>query len=280
MKEQINQQLLFMVFKYAIYLLLTINLYHFFSDEYGAFALTFAGGYTLSNFFVGYNATIDTLSWLLLLYLFELETSLIEDEKIVGWVKWSMHGVRVICYIFIIAAFYNYIERYYLFATIEPFDVTDVCSLIGTSYTYAFTMDEYIPWTMEICQSVGSEQLVRYIGTNIIATTSQSDMIIRLSIIDIVNSGTWLLVVFMLEFDVWLQLQGKLTPAIMRMSRWIKLILYGTLIMCLMLWLIDGDLLDIGDSFLWLLGFFFIELNLFDWNKETQAENEQIQEVQ
>lgn len=72
MKDRLNPQLLFMVFKYSVYLLLTINLYHFFSEENGAFALTFADGYTLSNIFIDYNATIDTVSWLLLLYLFEL----------------------------------------------------------------------------------------------------------------------------------------------------------------------------------------------------------------
>lgn len=273
MKDRLNPKLLYLAFKYGIYLLLTINLYHFFSDEHGAFALTFADGYTLKNIFVGYNATIDTLAWLILLYLFELETFILDDDVIVGWVKWSMHGVRTVCYFFLFSAFYNYIERYFLFSGIEPFQIDEICSLVGSHYTYAFTMDEYIPWTREICQMHMDEPLMRYMGTDIIAPLSQSDMIIRLAWIDIVNSGTWLLVVFMLEFDVWLQLKGKLTPAILRTSKWIKLVLYGTLFICLGLWLIDGDLLDIGDAFLWLLGFFFIELNLFEWNAETQAES-------
>ncbi len=272
-KDRINPHTLYLVFKYSIYLLLTMNLYHFFSDEHGAFALTFADGYTLKNIFVGYNATIDTLAWLLLLYLFELETFILDDDVIVGWVKWSMHGIRTVCYFFLVSAFYNYIERYFLFTGIEPFQIDDVCTLVGTSYTYAFHMDEYIPWTQEICQMHLGEPLFRYIGTDIIAPMSQSDMIIRLAWIDITNSGTWLIVVLILEIDVWLQIQGKLTPRIMLISKWIKLFLYLTLFACLGLWLIDGDLLDIGDAFLWLLGFFFIELNLFDWNAETTAES-------
>lgn len=264
-----------MCFKYTIYLLLTMDIYHFFVDEYSAFALTFADGYTLPNFLTGYNATIDTVAWVVLLYLFELETSILEDDKIVGWVKWSLHGVRIISYLFIISAFYRYVSRYDLFIAVEPFIMDDLCSLVGIGYTFAVNMDEYIPWTQQICVSVTGEPLLRLTDTDIISTIPQHDTIVRLAIVDIINAGTWLLVVFALEFDVWLQLKGKLTPEIMRISKWIKAILYAVLIGCLVAWAVLGDILDIFDAFLWLLGFFFIELNLFDWNEETSAENEQ-----
>tara|TARA_R110002096_G_scaffold416576_3_gene619604 strand:+ start:47432 stop:48235 length:804 start_codon:yes stop_codon:yes gene_type:complete len=264
-----------MCFKYTIYLLLTMDIYHFFVDEYSAFALTFADGYTLTNFLTGYNATIDTVAWVVLLYLFELETSILEDEKIVGWVKWSLHGVRIISYLFIISAFYRYISRYDLFVGVEPFLMDDLCSLVGSSYTFAVTMDEYIPWTQQICASMTNEPLLRFTDTNIISTIPQHNTIVHLAIIDIINAGTWLLVVLALEFDVWLQLKGKLTPQIMTISKWFKVIIYSVLIGCLIAWAVIGEILDIFDAFLWLLGFFFIELNLFDWNAETNAEKEQ-----
>jgi hypothetical protein len=32
-----------------------------------------------------------------------------------------------------------------------------------------------------------------------------------------------------------------------------------------------GDFLDFWDAFIWLVAFFFIEMNLFQWQEETAA---------
>lgn len=244
-------------------------------EDYAASAQTLAGGISLSQVIQGFTASIDTLAWVILLYLFELETYILDDEKIVGWVKWTMHGIRGVCYIFILYSFYGYLLRYSLFRSIEPFEIENLCNLIGSNYTFAVDMDEYVPWTSEICQSVKGISMLQIIDTNVLTTPSQLVEIHRLSIAETINSGGWILVVFILELEVWLQLKGKLTPHIVKYSKYLKITLYSILTLIALYWGVKGDFLDFGDAFLWLVGFFFIELNIFDWNAETNQANKE-----
>ena len=72
--ESVSPHRLFTVFKYAVYALLTINVYFFFQEEFLATQHTFSQGLVLGEIISGFAATIDTSAWLLLLLLFELET--------------------------------------------------------------------------------------------------------------------------------------------------------------------------------------------------------------
>ena len=54
-------------------------------------------------------------------------------------------------------------------------------------------------------------------------------------------------------------------------SKYLKMGLYGILLACAVYWWFLGDILDFWDSFLWIVAFFFIELNLFQWQAETEA---------
>ena len=66
----------FQIFKYAVFGLLILNAGQFFLQDYGATRHLFSGGLQWSQIIEGYAATIDTVAWLILLLMFELETSL------------------------------------------------------------------------------------------------------------------------------------------------------------------------------------------------------------
>ena len=61
---------LYIAFKYCVYLLLTANLYLFFREEYLAIPALFPDGLNRSNVLEAYSATLDTLAWVVLLWLF------------------------------------------------------------------------------------------------------------------------------------------------------------------------------------------------------------------
>lgn len=273
-QKHITAERVFQLFKYSVYALLTLNIYHFFMEDYSASAQIFANGMSFGQMIQGFTATIDTVAWVILLLLFELETSILEDETIKGWVKGALHSTRALCYLFVVYSFYGYLSRYGMFHSVTPFPPQDVCSLVGTAYTFAVDMDEYIPWTLEICRTVGDTPLFQIDGTNILSTAAQLVDIQRLSITETVNSGNWLLIVLILEFDIWLQLRGQLTPKIMLGSKTIKTVLYAILFLAAAYWGLKGDFLDFGDAFLWIVAFIFIELNVFSWNQETREEAE------
>ena len=67
--------------------------------------------------------------------LFELETSVLPDEKIVGRVKWALHGIRAICYVFIVYAFYGYLTELFSLYQVELIGVSDACALLGADWS-------------------------------------------------------------------------------------------------------------------------------------------------
>ena len=270
-KIKLTKDLAFQIFKYSVYILLSMNIYYFFVDDYRASAQTFANGIAPDQLIQAFTATIDTLAWVILLLLFELETYVLDDKKLRGSLKYTMRFISILCYSFIIYSFYGYISKYVMLQTIIPL-TQDICNLVGTSFTYLDEIDEYLPITQEICQSYLNTPVFQIVGTEILTVESNLIEAQRLSTIEVMNSGNWLLIVFILEAEVYLQLRGRLTTKMMLASKWIKGVLYTILLFAAIYWGVKGDFIDFWDAFLWLVAFIFIELNIFEWNAETQEE--------
>jgi len=267
-----NEAMIFQIFKYSIYLLLANDIYHFFVEDYSASSQTFAKGVSPSQIIEAFTATIDTAAWLILLLIFELETYVLDDEKIKGKTKWAINAIRIFCYLVIVYSLYGFLSKFNLLHTTIPFINNDVCSLVGTSFTYIKEIDKYLPLTAEVCKSLGNTPLIQIVDTQIISTQAQLIETQRLSTVEVTNSATWLLVVCILEVEVFLQLRGKLTKQTILLSKWLKYALYTVLFIAAAYWGIKGGLLDFWDAFLWLVAFWFIEVNIFKWNAETKQE--------
>jgi hypothetical protein len=266
----VHPHLLFRVFKYAVYGLLTYNALLFFQEDLAASAATFGDSITWRNVVEAYSATIDTSAWVVLLLLFELETAVIPDDKLQGGLKWVLSGVRGICYFFIIYAFYGYVQKYLVITNLLPFSITDICSLAGAGWNFVVDLDDYPPLDAAACAAMQGQDLLRIAGTEIIGTREALDSAFGLAVIDIINAATWLLIVVMLEAEVWMQLKDVLTDRIMLFGKYIKGILYSTLFICAAYWGFEGSFLDFWDAFLWLVAFIFIEMNIFQWHEEIE----------
>ena len=90
--------------------------------------------------------------------------------------------------------------------------------------------------------------------------------------LDVINSAVWLLVVIVLEIDVRLQERQRYEGAVLYASNGIKFVLYSLLFWAAIYWGINGDFVEFWDALLWLVAFVFIELNVFEWHKETQEQ--------
>ncbi len=262
----------FTVFKYTIYVLLAYNILLWFQEDLAASAETFGDTVSWRNVVEAFSATIDTAAWVVLLLLFELETAVIPDEKLKGGLKWLFMGIRVISYVLIVYSFYGYCVKYGMITNNVPFTIADVCSLAGTEWNYIALLDEYPPIDLAACTAMQGRELFQIDGTEIIATSEQLGDAIKLAMIDILNAGTWLIVVMLLEVEVWLQIKDKLTDRLLATGKYIKGFFYALLFFCAIYWGFEGDFLDFWDAFLWLVAFIFIELNIFQWHEETEEE--------
>ncbi|MDH3620802.1 MAG: hypothetical protein OER91_07925 [Gammaproteobacteria bacterium] len=269
----VSSRRLYQAFKYTVYALLAFNVYLFFDEELAAAALQFPNGVALLDVIEAYSATIDTFAWVVLLLLFELETYVLEDEDFTKSVAWTLHGLRAVCYAFIVYAFYGYIENLlFVSDTVALTGVTNVCELLPGDWSWAVTLDEYAAVTSANCSSwsdAGSFLQFRDLPA-IVDATGRTE-IVRLAWVDVINAGVWLLVVLVLEIDVRLQERNRYEGRALQASNAAKFVLYSTLLLAAIYWGVKGDFVDFWDAFLWLVAFVFIELNVFEWRQEDKA---------
>ena len=156
-----------------------------------------------------------------------------------------------------------------LFYGVTPFSVEDICQMVDGHLSIVSTLDEYVPLTAENCKGLQGATLYKLKVPDLIADATALSATRELALLDVVNAGTWIGVVIILEVDVWFQLKGIFEGLFFKVSKLIKIVLYSTLLICAGYWGLLGVFLDFWDAFLWLLAFAFIEMNLFQWQQET-----------
>lgn len=256
--------------KYLVYLLLCFNVYLFLQEELLALEHTFVDGFEPGQVIQIFAATIDTASWVILLVLFELETWVLDDRHIQGWVKWLLHGIRGLCYVAIVYAFTGYYAELYTLYQVTGLGQVDACSLLGQQYSLLEGLDEYALLDSVNCASAGGD-LYQLNGFDIIASATGLQDARWLAWTDVINSATWILVCLVLEVEVRLQLRGTLKEGLVGLGKIVKYGLYTVLFAAAAYWGYAGVHLDFWDAALWLFAFIFIELNVFEWNYETSA---------
>lgn len=262
----------FQVFKYSVYLFLCTNIFLFLRKEWIAAAHRFPDGYGFSQLIEVYPSTIDTAAWFFLLMLFELETFIISDEQLKGRLKWVLRLGRGFCYSFVVYSFWGYITSYTWLVPFEIVDIQAVCDIIGQSWMV--DTDTFKTISDENCANIAKgENFFKYADQDIYTDQRTLTLAIYLAIVGIINSLTWILVVVVLEIDVWLQLKNRFKGWIFKFSTIIKRILYSILFIAAVYWGISGKFLDFWDAFMWIVAFFFIENNLIEWKKEMEEEN-------
>ena len=261
----------FQIFKYAVFGLLMLNAGQFFLHDYATTRHLFSGGLQWSQIIEGYAATIDTVAWLILLMMFEFETSLLSNERLHNlWVKWSVNMLKVIAYSFIVYSLYGYIIKYFAMQSFELSVIKNLCDHIGQQLVFMISPDDFVAINIQNCAELTrGEALFSLPGSNVIADSSHLTLVQNLAIVDVTNASNWILIVLILQAEVWMQLRHQLDHTMVKVMRFIKAFLYSLLLGCALYWGIDGTFLDFWDALLWILAFAFIELNIFKWRAEN-----------
>jgi hypothetical protein len=264
-------------FKYLVYTLLAINVYLFFSEEWLASKVIFASGITLENVVEAFSSTIDTGAWLVLLLLFELETYVIDDDKLTGTTKWALHGVRAFCYLFILYSLYGYMTKVGLISQFSPLQITDLCTL-ANEWTFMKTLNVYNEFTKETCHSlfIIGKEYYSHDGYKIITDANTLSNVKALAWVDVINASAWVSVVVMLEIDVHTQLGNISSKLWERYNLFVKVTVYSVLFIAAVYWGVTGNFLEFWDAFLWIVAFVLIEMNMFEWQAEIAERNSKI----
>ena len=124
--------------------------------------------------------------------------------------------------------------------------------------------------TASNCTSFTSNtEFLRFAGLPAVADAPGLKDIQYLAWVDVINAAVWLVIVVVLGIDVYLQERGRFDGLALKTSTWLKFLLYSILLLAAIYWGLKGDFVDFWDAFLWLVAFFFIELNVAEWRQES-----------
>ena len=268
-----NSGTLYSIFKYSVYALLTLNIFLFFAEEYAAAATQFANGIAAADIIEAFASTIDTAAWVVLLLVFELETYVLDDRAFTPRVTWSLRILRALCYAVIVYAFYGYVANLGFTYAVSPLPGIDsLCSLPG-GWSWTVTLDEYAAITSQNCAGLSAAaEFYQFDGLQAAVDSGVLAEVRGLAWVDVINGAVWILVVILLEIDVMLQEHNRYEGLALMASTVMKVVLYGTLLLAVFIWMWKGDFKDWWDAFLWLVAFVFIELNVFEWRAETHRD--------
>lgn len=264
---QSKSGLAYTAFKYAMYALLLINTVYFFEMNSAAEAATSTGALSLSDVIVAYADAIDSGVWLLLLLLFEVETSYNPPERHEKWVQPLIGGATMICWAFIVYSFYGYIGGLDMMRGFAAYAGADPCSLAGTGALFANSLDDYSPLTVENCGALAAGALYSA-ETNMFATPEAFSVMNRLIWTDIVNAGSWIIVAGIIELEIFMRVTGRLTPGFLRVCNIIKFPFWALLVVAVVYWWVLDEPVDAWDAFLWIAAFIFIEINMIAKHEE------------
>jgi len=260
------------IIKWTVYSLLLINFAYYFMEEIYISSHTLRQGGTFLKWAEEFATSIDELGWFGLLFMFEFETYALSDKTLEKKsVVWSIHGVRLICYVLLAHTVLARVTTLNDFLAVEQtMEVTNLCQVadqeisFGENYRYAI-VDE------SNCTELSTDDTFYYLEPSVITDTDGYALERKHIWIDVNDAVVWLLVVWAIELAVWLQNRNISGGRLMLVTHAAK-VFYAVLFMHAGFWFYVGHWVYSWDQFLWIAGFWAIEMNLSDWREEIREE--------
>ena len=254
--------------KWLVYSLLLLNFAFYLFQEIEIASHALRRGGTLLQWAQEFATTIDELGWFGLLLVFELETYLLSDDAYrKRRVRWSLLLVRLVCYVLLFHTLFARVNGWSDFVGVSQAPgLFDLCQLAGKDISFS---SNYIAdlITVENCQNFSDSTTYYFLDPTVVTDQRGYEIRQQLTWIDLQDSVTWILVVFLIDLAVRLQnrniIDQRLTIALL-----IVRLMYGLLLLHGAFWVYLGHWVWGWDQFLWIAGFWAIEGNLSEWKSE------------
>ena len=257
------------IVKWTVYTLLIINFVFYIFEDWNRAVHTLHAGSTFLDWTSEFATSIDESAWFLLLFMFELETYVVEDEDWTGWVAHTVRGVRLFCFVMIAHTVYAYaITVINLQPTIAVENVSNLCDMVNDNVSYVYNL-EYTEVNKQTCGELSNESRFYWLAEDpIVSDLAGLNLERDLAWVDLVEVVVWLLILLAIETVVRLQGRGVTGGALMSTANSIKIFLYLSLIALGIYWATLSHWLYLWDELVWIGGFAAIEMNVSDWRDE------------
>ncbi|MDJ0709086.1 MAG: hypothetical protein QNJ14_01795 [Woeseiaceae bacterium] len=273
-KSGVDLHKLQQVVKWVVYTLLIVNWGFYIAEDWTRAMHTVEPGDSIFKWLREFSTSIDESAWFLLLFMFELETYVLEDESWTGWVAKTIHGVRIACFVMIAHTFVAYvIAADELTPTVLVADAAGVCDVADQDLSWVYNL-EYTDITSENCASLSDTGEIYQVGNDPVVTSFEGLELERdLALVDVIEVTTWMLIILAIELVVRLQERDITSGRLITIAGRSKPFLYLILFALSVYWASLGHWLYAWDTFLWVAGFAAIEMNIQEWRDEIREES-------
>lgn len=261
------------IVKWAVYIFLLVNWGFYIVEDWTRAAHTLTADSTFLDWTSEFATSIDESAWFILLFMFELETYILEDEEWTGWVGHTVRGIRLLCIAMIAHTVYAFfIALINIQPTVPVENVSDLCEMTSEGVSFVYNL-EYTEITEETCDELSdATQFFWVAGNPVVSDAAGLKLERELALVDITEACLWVLVLLAIEIVVRLQGQGITDGVLIRSATWAQFIIYAGILSAGIYWASLGHWLYLWDEFVWIMGFALIELNIAEWRDEIIEE--------
>jgi len=259
--------------KWTVYTLLFVNFVFYFFEDWNRAVHTLTAASTILDWAAEFATSIDELGWFILLFMFELETYILEDEDWKGWVGHAVRGARLVCIAMIAHTVYAFLITVSdLQPTVPVENVANLCDMTGADISYVYNL-EYTDISEQSCAELSDATQFYWVAEDPVVSDMAGLSLERdLAWADLAEVVIWLLVLATIEIIVRLQNRGVTAGTLMSVANRIKIFLYLSLIGLGVYWAYLSHWLYLWDELVWILGFAAIEMNVSEWREELLVE--------
>ena len=262
--------------KWIVYATLIINFGFYVYEDLDRAIHTLHEGSTLFDLTGEFATTGAYAAWLVLLFMLELETYVLEERHWKPWVARTVHGTRIICYLLIAHTVVAFADAVIEYAPTIPVETeSGLCDLAGQGQSFVFNL-EYTEITADSCAALSDETTFFRLGKKNPLVSSYEGLELErdLALSDLIEIITWLIIIFAIEVVVRLQGRGITGGPVRSTAQVTKVLGYSVLFILAVYWASLGHWLYTWDTFVWVAGFAAIEMNVSDWRDELLAGEE------
>jgi len=260
--------------KWFVYGWLFINFLLYVQDDILAYHSSLPADASLADIILTFRTSIDVAAWLVLIVVFELETHALPDAAFTRWMDRVFTATKGLCYTCIAYAAYGYFADTLDLYDLIPLEyIDDLCSIAGQGLFLQLDAADYSEISLASCSALNAgSEFFQIRGQTSIVSANELDSIRTMGWLDFGNAVVWIVVVILIDVEVHLQSADKFDSKRLSYARLFKILGYGFLIGACLMWFFYGYALYTWDAFLWIFGFWAIELNLAEWEQERLKE--------
>ena len=261
--------------KWTVYTLLLINFVFYFLEDWNRAQHTLHARSTFLDWTSEFATTIDETGWLLLIFMFELETYVLEDQQWTGWVSHTVRGIRLFCYAMIAHSVFAFLVVVIdLQPTVVVENASSLCDVVSDDVSYVYNL-EYTEVDEQNCGELSDASRFFWLGKDPLVVSGDGLGLERdLAWADLIEVVVWLLILLAIEVVVRLQDRGVTGGALLSAANRLKFFLYLVLTGLAIYWATLSHWLYFWDELVWIAGFAAIERNVGEWRNELLMNQE------